>query len=272
MDNLKDLIDLDLKITGPPEAEPPPAIAAKAVVETVNTETGEVDPNFIYNDDDVASPDDDDNLPEFKPKPEPDEDIFQEDIPKPKVKNNIPPPQVKVVPEGNPEVSNAKPVKLNKNGKPRKKMSPEHLEKLKLAREKAAAKKRYLKEQRLQGKAEKDDLKKKKDSLLKEKEQLEVSELEEQVQEKKKVKETPPIPLPVQLPKVEYPPITIEDIQQASLNAVLKVEALRKERKAEKKKKAAIAEYNKQTMKSLNNIEKKEPSWYIKGSPYNNLF
>ena len=261
MDNLKDLIDLDLKITGPPQPEPP----IKAVVESVNTETGEIDPNFIYNDDDTASPDDADNLPEFKPKPEPDEDIFQEDIPKPKVKKNAPPPQVKVVQEG-------KPVKLNKNGKPRKKMSPEHLEKLKLAREKAAAKKRYLKEQRLQGKAEKDDLKKKKDSLLKEKEQLEVSELEEQVQEKKKVKETPPSPLPVQLPKVEYPPITIEDIQQASLNAVLKVEALRKERKAEKKKKAAIAEYNKQTMKSLNNIEKKEPSWYIKGSPYNNLF
>jgi len=34
---------------------------------------------------------------------------------------------------------NAKPTKLNKNGKPRKVLSPEALEKLKLAREKANA-------------------------------------------------------------------------------------------------------------------------------------
>lgn len=249
MDSLKDIINLDLKITEPPEAEPP----IKAVVQAVNSETGEIDPNFVY-DDDVVEPE----LPEFKPKPTPDTDIFIEEEAKP-------PPQVKVVPEG-------KPVKLNKNGKPRKKMSPEHLEKLKVAREKAAAKKRFLKEERLKVKKEKDDMKHKKESLIKEKEQLDMSELEEQVQQKKKVKETPPTPLPVQLPKVEYPPITINDIQQASLNAILKVEALRKERKAEKKKKAQIDQYNQQTMKSLNKMEAKQPSWYIKDSPYNGLF
>jgi len=250
MDTLKDIINLDLKITEPPEPEPP----IKAVVQSVNSETGEIDPNFIYDDDSVVEPE----LPEFKPKPTPDTDIFIEEEPKP-------PPQVKVVPE-------AKPVKLNKNGKPRKKMSPEHLEKLKIAREKAAAKKRFLKEERLKVKKEKDDMKHKKESLIKEKEQLDMSELEEQVQQKKKVKETPPTPLPVQLPKVEYPPITMEDIQQASLNAILKVEALRKERKAEKKKKATIDQYNQQTMKSLNKMEAKQPSWYIKDSPYNGLF
>ena len=250
MDTLKDIINLDLKITGPPEAEPP----IKAVVQAVNSETGEINPNFIYDDDSVVEPE----LPEFKPKPTPDTDIFIEEEAKP-------PPQVKVVPEG-------KPVKLNKNGKPRKKMSPEHLEKLKVAREKAAAKKRFLKEERLKVKKEKDDMKHKKESLIKEKEQLDMSELEEQVQQKKKVKETPPTPLPVQLPKVEYPPITINDIQQASLNAILKVEALRKERKAEKKKKAQIDQYNQQTMKSLNKMEAKQPSWYIKDSPYNGLF
>lgn len=254
MDTLKNIINLDLKITEPPEPEPPPAIAAKAVVQSVNSETGEINPNFIYDDDSVVEPE----LPEFKPKPTPDTDIFIEEEPKPT-------PQVKVVPEG-------KPVKLNKNGKPRKKMSPEHLEKLKVAREKAAAKKRFLKEERLKVKKEKDDMKHKKESLIKEKEQLDMSELEQQVQQKKKVKETPPTPLPVQLPKVEYPPITMEDIQQASLNAILKVEALRKERKAEKKKKAQIDQYNQQTMKSLNKMEAKQPSWYIKDSPYNGLF
>jgi len=252
MDSLKDIINLDLKITEPPEPEP--VAKPKAVVQTVNSETGEIDPNFIYDDDSVVEPE----LPEFKPKPTPDTDIFIEEEP-------TPPPKVKVLPE-------AKPVKLNKNGKPRKKMSPEHLEKLKLAREKAAAKKRFLKEERLKVKKEKDDMKNKKESLMKEKEQLDMSELEEQVQQKKKVKETPPTPLPVQLPKVEYPPITMEDIQQASLNAILKVEALRKERKAEKKKKATIDQYNQQTMKSLNKMEAKQPSWYIKDSPYNGLF
>jgi len=252
MDSLKDIINLDLKITEPPEPEP--VAKPKAVVQTVNSETGEINPNFIYDDDSVVEPE----LPEFKPKPTPDTDIFIEEEP-------TPPPKVKVVPE-------AKPVKLNKNGKPRKKMSPEHLEKLKLAREKAAAKKRFLKEERLKVKKEKDDMKHKKESLMKEKEQLDMSELEEQVQQKKKVKETPPTPLPVQLPKVEYPPITMEDIQQASLNAILKVEALRKERKAEKKKKATIDQYNQQTMKSLNKMEAKQPSWYIKDSPYNGLF
>jgi hypothetical protein len=253
MDTLKNIINLDLKITEPPEPEPPPAIAAKAVVQSGNSETGEINPNFVYDDDSIVEPE----LPEFKPKPKPDTDIFIEEEPTP--------PKLKVVPE-------AKPVKLNKNGKPRKKMSSEHLDKLKLAREKAAAKKRFLKEERLKVKKEKDDMKNKKESLIKEKEQLDMTELEQQVQQKKKIKETPPTPLPVQLPKVEYPPITMDDIQQASLNAILKVEALRKERKAEKKKKATIDQYNQQTMKSLNKMEAKQPSWYIKDSPYNGLF
>ena len=254
MEQLKDIINLDLKITDPPEAEPP----IKAVIQEINSETGEVNPNFLY-----EKQEEDIDLPEFKPKPSPDKDIFMEDEPaSPKVPKPREIPQVKVIPEG-------KPVKLNKNGKPRKKMSPEHLEKLKVAREKASAKKRFLKEERLKDKKEKDDIKEKKKSLLKEKEQLDVSELEEQVQQKKKLIETPPSPLPVQLPKVEYPPITIDDIQQASLNAVLKVEALRKERKAEKKKKAQIDQYNNETLHTLNKMEK---SWYIQGSPYNNCF
>ena len=73
MDTLKDIINLDLKITEPPEAEPP----IKAVVQAVNSETGEIDPNFIYDDDSVVEPE----LPEFKPKPTPDTDIFIEEAP-----------------------------------------------------------------------------------------------------------------------------------------------------------------------------------------------
>ena len=45
MDSLKNLINLDLKISGPPEPEP----VIQTVINEVDTETGEVNPNFVYN-------------------------------------------------------------------------------------------------------------------------------------------------------------------------------------------------------------------------------
>jgi hypothetical protein len=50
---------------------------------------------------------------------------------------------------------NAKPTKLNKNGKPRKILSPEALEKLKLAREKANAIRKESYTKKLEDKVEK---------------------------------------------------------------------------------------------------------------------
>ena len=62
----------------------------------------------------------------------------------------------------------------------------------------------------------------------------------------------------------------MEDLEAASLNAILKVEAMRKQRKQAKKEKAVVDQYNKETLQSLKKAS--TPSWYIEGSPYNNLF
>ena len=249
MDSLKNLINLDLKISGPPE----PETVIQTVINEVDTETGEVNPNFVYNDDDDIQPE----LPQFKPKPSPPEDIFSDEPPAPKERPVKETPTVKVI-----EESTSK-VKLNKNGKPRKAMSPEHLEKLKLAREKAAIKKRYNKEQRLQKEKVITDLKQEKDDLT-------LQNLKKAVDKQKKIEDTPPSPLPVQVPLVEYPRLTMEDLEAASLNAILKVEAMRKQRKQAKKEKAVVDQYNKETLQSLKKAS--VPSWHIEGSPYNNLF
>jgi hypothetical protein len=70
---------------------------------------------------------------------------------------------------------NAKPTKLNKNGKPRKILSPEALEKLKLAREKANAIRKESYTKKLEEKVEK--LKAPKETTIKEEVEEEVKEI-----------------------------------------------------------------------------------------------
>jgi len=70
---------------------------------------------------------------------------------------------------------NAKPTKLNKNGKPRKVLSPEALEKLKLAREKANAIRKESYTKKLEEKVEK--LKAPKETTIKEEVEEEVKEI-----------------------------------------------------------------------------------------------
>lgn len=70
---------------------------------------------------------------------------------------------------------NAKPTKLNKNGKPRKVLSPEALEKLRLAREKANAIRKESYTKKLEEKVEK--LKAPKETTIKEEIQEEVKEI-----------------------------------------------------------------------------------------------
>ena len=251
MDNLKNLINLDLKITEVNKEEP----AIKEVIQDVNTETGEVNPNFVYEENEKVQLEEPE-LPEFKPKPEPPEDIFSDEIEEKKQIKKT--PQVKVLQESAEQPK----VKLNKNGKPRKAMSPEHLEKLKLAREKAAIKKRFLKEQRL-------DKEKVITNLKKEKDDLKLKNARDELNKEKQI-ETPPTPLPIQVPKKEYKTLTMDDLEAASLNAILKVEAMRKQRKQVKKEKAVVDAYNKDTMNSIKSVT--IPSWHIAGSPYNNLF
>ena len=70
---------------------------------------------------------------------------------------------------------NAKPTKLNKNGKPRKILSPEALEKLKLAREKANAIRKESYTKKLEEKVEK--LKAPKETTIKEEVEEEIKEI-----------------------------------------------------------------------------------------------
>jgi len=229
MDKLPDTLKYDIKEApkDEPEAEP--------VVETV-TEQGDKILQEDILDDIPLEKDVEDELPLFIPKPEPKlEDIFAEQKPK---------------------------KKLTKSGRPRKPMSEEHKQKLALAREKANAKRKYLAEQRKKAKA----IEKETKELLKKKKEKEYHKLKQEVEEpvdtetgesnpnfvydSQVVKE--PVPVKKQSkPPQQYIGLTKEDLDKSHLDAILKVEAMRKQRKAEKKKQQQIDAYNQETIKTL---------------------
>ena len=220
-------------------------------VQEVITETGEVDEVPLTSDTSdsipLEKPDDPEpDMPMFVPKPEPKaQDIFSEEKPK---------------------------VKLTKKGRPRKPMSEEHKAKLAVAREKANAKRKFLAEQRKKNKAMAQEEK----QLLQKKKEKEFQKLKQEVEQ---VESAEPEPEPetiltiphkkesVHKPQVQYVGLTKEDLEKSHLDAILKVEAMRKERKAEKKKKAQIEEYNKETLKTL-----KKHTWRDTAGIYANAF
>ena len=84
---------------------------------------------------------------------------------------------------------NAKPTKLNKNGKPRKVLSPEALEKLKLAREKANAIRKESYTKKLEDKVEKLKAPKTLEKEIKEEgEIMEMAKPDDEVEESEEVK------------------------------------------------------------------------------------
>ena len=62
---------------------------------------------------------------------------------------------------------------------------------------------------------------------------------------------------------------TVEDLQNAQLNAIMGYEMVRKKRKEEKKKNQQV---NKQKKDIMDTIAKAKPSWYMDDSPFNGLF
>ncbi len=210
-------------------------IDEKPAVQEVITETGELDDVPLTSDTSdsipLEKPDDPEpDMPMFVPKPEPKaHDIFSEEKPK---------------------------VKLTKKGKPRKPMSEEHKAKLAIAREKANAKRKFLAEQRKKNKVMAQEEK----QLLQKKKEKEFQKLKQEVEEpvdKETGESNPNFVYEKQQakqqakPKVQYVGLTKEDLEKSHLDAILKVEAMRKERKAEKKKKAQIEQYNQETLKTL---------------------
>jgi len=128
---------------------------------------------------------------------------------------------------------------LTKRGKPRKKrppMSEEHKAKLKLARDKALA----VRRKNAAEKKELKDLQKEEKDLIKKNQIKKVNKLKKEVGFEEEEQPTPiekPIKEPRQAPReASYPTSTItkKDLEDAQLEAIIKYETIRKQRKKEK--------------------------------------
>jgi len=206
----------------------------------VDSETGEDNPNFIYEEDDEPTG----ALQglEIVDKPAINkDDIFEQseeeevEIIKESIK-----PEKKVIFK-----DNEKPLKPVKEKKKRKPMSEEHKAKLKIAREKAMAVRKANAIERKQMKAVDNEEK----ELLKKQKVKRVQKLKKEV-------ESDEDEIPVKKAREpSYPTSTItkKDLEDAQLDAIMKYEAMRKQRKAEKKQ-AELVE--KERLKMLNTINK----------------
>lgn len=183
-----------------------PKVKMDFVPDDMDEETGEDNPQFVYDDEEVKEAEE---VISKEPEPEEaeinpsmnginEEEIF-EDIPK-------------------------------KPKKKRKPMSEEHKAKLKIAREKAMAVK---KAKALERKQVKDDEKRIKELQRKETE-LKRRSAENKVRDLEKELESPkptPEAKPLQRQQSVAPSFTKKDLEEAQLTAIMKYEALRKERK-----------------------------------------
>ena len=233
--------------------------------EDVNLETGEVDPNFIYAEDEPPEIEDtlDLELPDISKTEIVESEIFDESSEEEEL-DVQPPDPVPIVKE----VAEVKPVAevklpedvpplasvhqtLNKNGKPRKTRKPltdqqrkVNLENLRLAREKRKQSK---------GKAQLEKQKvMKKQTLLKQKEDLDLELLEEEVSDKQE--EVSQLKQPVE--KKNKKGLTPEEIKQIQLDAILEYDTLRKSRKA-KKNEAKMIQAEKDQLKQNLQMEMK---------------
>ncbi len=214
----------------------------------INDKTENPDPDTIA-----------DEIVEFvEPEPIKNEDIFDETPVVKKVKEET---DEEVEPTEILKESKKK-VTLNKNGKPRKKLSPEHLLKLQVARQKALEVRRANRDKNQSKKQEELDKKNaiKKNKQLKkelelEKSVMELNKIEQEVnkiktKQKKVVEEVEEEP-PPQKEIVKNEPfitgLTKSDLYEAQLEAITKYDAVRKQRK-QIKKQNKIVEQQKQDM------------------------
>lgn len=165
--------------------------------ELTNEETEEVEPNFVYEEEEEVNINPSMNgMNEDKGI---DEETIFEDIPKKK--------------------------------KTRKPMTEEHKAKLKLAREKANAVRRAKGQENRKLKQMKNETK----ELQKLKIEKEYNKVKHEVEKIKDPPKPAPAPAPEPEPKQVHNQLTKEDIEEAQLQAIMKYEALRKERKKNKK-------------------------------------
>ena len=153
-----------------------------------------------------------------------------------------------------------KPVKLNKDGKPRKKRNYTD-------EQRQAMRERMLKVRAESGKnkAKRDEQKakeKKYKELMEKKKELEMEEVEKKLKQRSQPKEEP---APVIHQNIG---ISKEDLQKAQFEAIVQYETLRKKRKEKKKQEQQIKQYNEDVKTNL----KKELGWREVAGPYANCF
>ena len=208
-------------------------------------ETEEENPQFVYDDNETQSGEEvvevNDAKAEFIPKPSKNE-IFEEeifhDIPKKvKARKSIVEEVQKEEAFASSKQEEEKP--LVKEKKKRKPMTEEHKAKLKLAREKAYQARLVNSEARKKDKA----MEKEEKELLKLKKVKDLQKLKKSVMEEEEPK--------VVIKKEKQ--LTKEDLQEAQLQAIMKYEYLRKERKEVKKKAQEEAEHNQKVRAKLMN-------------------
>ena len=178
-------------------------------------------------------------------------------------------PVVKVVKEDVPIVEPK--VEPKKQKKKRKPMSDEHKAKLAISREKALARRKYLAEQRKIQKAQA-QLVKDQEQLLHQKEmEKKIKDLQSKADslQEPTISEKEPHVSQAKPKSQSLQGLSLEQIEQVQLNAIMSYEAVRKKRKAEKKAKQQEDKVKKDIM---NTIKKAEPSWFVSQSPYNNCF
>ena len=242
-------------------------------LEFVDPDTGEENPNFIYTD--VPEMNDEEEEP-----PEPVEHLVveKEDIDIntifDKAMNDVGGLDTieTELPEGVPEITlvkspkknKEKPVKLNKNGQPRKKrvyteaQREAMRERMKKAREQSGKNKAKKEEEKAQEKKYKE--------LMKQKKLLEMEEIEEKIKKKQQPKKESDPAISIEKPKPKS--LTHEDIKKAQFDAILQYDTLRKQRKQKKKQEQQIQQYKKDVENSL----KKELGWRDVAGEYAGCF
>ena len=240
--------------------KPPPQVLFNFQEEDINKETGEENPNFVYDDDDEPSEKKQEELIKIEEK----EEIISKDI------FDDMPDNIAVIPDEIKEVlmeegiplkkdkgTNLKPVKEKpvKEKKKRKPMSEEHKQKLALAREKAMIVRKAKAEEKKKMKA----LDTEEKELLKTQKIKRVKKLKEDVDS-----DDAEVPKSKPSPSVGITTFTKKDLEDAQYDAIMKYDAVRKQRKKEKKE-AEMVERDKQKM--LNTIQKATGSYsYRDGS------
>lgn len=134
-----------------------------------------------------------------------------------------------------------KEVKKTKTGKTRKPMSAEHKEKLKYAREKALESRKQKQKER----AEQKKFEAEEKELLKKKKVKDFEKLKREVND-----DEPPSSVK---PPIVQQTFTKKDLEEAQLDAIIKYEAIRKERKAKKKEEQLITQQREQMKAKINN-------------------